>query len=270
MPKSDRLLGKLDYVTRGAGNDLIIVGRYGAREICITVPGSEVADLAAGLGRPMAKRQIGPRHASQSTTAAAPRLSFLARPAARPFRRVWVALRCLPRVRWRVQHAPGHFASAPLGFFGRIFVAHGVSLAQLRVGLESGTPTPPSATLDGAHQTKEAKAMSGRAMAKPLVLLVGHGDGTIRSYYGVFHEGKLWLVTAWLVDPRTQEGVPERIIRVNSYQKGEGRFDYDNVLLPRAVIEGASPDAPGFEVQSLPNSPKVRRSDLKPLPSIFP
>ena len=52
-------LGKLDYVTRGAGRDLIIVGRYGAREICVTVPGSEVADLAARLGRPMAKREAG-------------------------------------------------------------------------------------------------------------------------------------------------------------------------------------------------------------------
>lgn len=49
-------LGKLDYVTRGAGRDLIIVGRYGAREICVTVPGSEVADLVARLGRPLATR----------------------------------------------------------------------------------------------------------------------------------------------------------------------------------------------------------------------
>ena len=53
-------LGKLDYVTRGAGRDLIIVGRYGVREICVTVPGSEVADLAAKLRRPMAKRESGP------------------------------------------------------------------------------------------------------------------------------------------------------------------------------------------------------------------
>lgn len=52
-------LGKLDYVTRGAGRDLIIVGRYGAREICITVPGSEVPDLVARLRRPMAKRETG-------------------------------------------------------------------------------------------------------------------------------------------------------------------------------------------------------------------
>ena len=50
-------LGKLDYVTRGAGRDLIIVGRYGAREICVTVPGSEVADLVARLRRPMVKRE---------------------------------------------------------------------------------------------------------------------------------------------------------------------------------------------------------------------
>lgn len=26
-----------------------------------------------------------------------------------------------------------------------------------------------------------------------LVLLVGHDDGTIRPYYGIVHEEKLWL-----------------------------------------------------------------------------
>jgi hypothetical protein len=109
-----------------------------------------------------------------------------------------------------------------------------------------------------------------RIMAKPLALLVGHDDGTVQSYYGVFHEDKLWLVTAWLVDPSTGAGEPERMIRVDSYQKSDGRFDFDNVLLPRAVIEGISQDTPGFEVRSLPGSPKVRRRVLKPLPSIFP
>ena len=108
------------------------------------------------------------------------------------------------------------------------------------------------------------------AMAKPLVLLVGHDDGTVEPYYGVMYEGSLWLVTAWLVDQHTQEGTPERMIRVQSYQKSEGRFDYDNVLLPRAVIEGLSQDTSGFEVRSLPTSPKVRRHDLKPLPTLLP
>ena len=64
-------LGMLDYVTRGAGRDLVIVGRYGAREICITVPGSQVADLAAGLGRPVAKRESG-----QATPPGQLRLAF--------------------------------------------------------------------------------------------------------------------------------------------------------------------------------------------------
>jgi hypothetical protein len=111
--------------------------------------------------------------------------------------------------------------------------------------------------------------MKDHAMAKPLALLVGHDDGTVKSYYGVFHEGKLWLVTAWLVNPQTKVGTPERMIRVDSYQKSEGRFDYDNVLLPRAVIDGVSQDVPGFEVRSLPMSPKVRRHDLKLLPPVF-
>jgi hypothetical protein len=50
-------LGCLDYVTLGADNDLIVVGRYGTREICITVPGSEVAGLIARLRLPLAKRK---------------------------------------------------------------------------------------------------------------------------------------------------------------------------------------------------------------------
>lgn len=50
-------LGRLEYVTRGAGRDLVIVGRYGAREICITVPGSEVTNLAAQIGRPLTQRR---------------------------------------------------------------------------------------------------------------------------------------------------------------------------------------------------------------------
>lgn len=106
-------------------------------------------------------------------------------------------------------------------------------------------------------------------MVSPLTLLVGRDDGVVQPYYGIFHEEKLWLVTAWLIDRATQEAVPERMIRVDSYQKGDGRFDYVNVLLPKAVIEGTSQDTPGFEVRSLPDSPKVHRRDLKMLPS-FP
>jgi len=38
---------------------------------------------------------------------------------------------------------------------------------------------------------------------KILALLVGRDDGFVLPYYGIFHEDKLWLVTAWLVDPNT-------------------------------------------------------------------
>jgi hypothetical protein len=34
---------------------------------------------------------------------------------------------------------------------------------------------------------------------KILNLLVGHDDGTVGTYYGIHHEGSLWLVTAWVV-----------------------------------------------------------------------
>lgn len=42
-----------------------------------------------------------------------------------------------------------------------------------------------------------------------LTLLVGLDDGTVESYFGIKHEGKLWLVTAWLVDRATGDATPE-------------------------------------------------------------
>ena len=61
------------------------------------------------------------------------------------------------------------------------------------------------------------------------------------------------------------------MIRVDEFQKAaEGPFDYVNILLPKAVIEGRTEDTPGFEVRSLPESPSVDPRDLKPLPRLFP
>lgn len=110
---------------------------------------------------------------------------------------------------------------------------------------------------------------------KILSLVVGRDDGMVLPYYGIEHEGKLWLVTAWLIDRATGEATPERMIRVDALsqkiQKCEpgDKFDYANIQLPKAVIEGVSQDIPGFEVRSLPDSPVVHRSELKPLPSLF-
>ena len=106
---------------------------------------------------------------------------------------------------------------------------------------------------------------------KVLTLLVGRDDGVVRPYYGVEHEGKLWLVTAWIVDRSRGVATPERMIRVDTFQKADpgSPFDYANVLLPKDVIEGVSQDTPGFEVRSLPDSPVVNSHDLKPLPQLF-
>jgi hypothetical protein len=108
-----------------------------------------------------------------------------------------------------------------------------------------------------------------------LVLLVGRDDGVVEPYYGVDYEGKLWLVTAWLIELASELATPERMIRVDSLaprptkcDPGD-KFDYANILLPKALIEDPSPDTTGFEVRNLPNSPTVHRSALKTLPSIF-
>lgn len=110
---------------------------------------------------------------------------------------------------------------------------------------------------------------------KVLSLLVGRDDGLVLPYYGIEHEGKLWLVTAWIVNRRTQVATPERMIRVDALnpriqkcEPGE-EYDYANILLPKAVIEGAPQETPGYEVRSLPESPVVDARTLKPLPSLF-
>ena len=110
---------------------------------------------------------------------------------------------------------------------------------------------------------------------KVLTLVVGLDDGAVQTYFGIEHEGKLWLVTAWLINQATGDATPERMIRVDSLARPPTKcdlghkFDYLIQLLPRAVIEGASQETPGYEVRSLPDSPQVHRRDLYILPSIF-
>lgn len=102
-----------------------------------------------------------------------------------------------------------------------------------------------------------------------LTLLVGHDDGTIESYFGVEHEGNLWLVTAWLINRASQTATPERMIRIDrgNFQKADpGVYDYINIVLPKSVIEGLSEESPGFEVRSLPAAPIVDARQLRPLP----
>ena len=103
-------------------------------------------------------------------------------------------------------------------------------------------------------------------------LLVARDDGVVQPYYGVEHEGKLWLVTAWLVDHNRGVATPERMIRVDTFLKAapDSAFDYVNILLPKDVIDGVSQDTQRFEVRSLPDSPVVNPHDLKPLPHLFP
>lgn len=112
-------------------------------------------------------------------------------------------------------------------------------------------------------------------MDRIMSCVVGHDDGTVLPYYCIEHENKLWLVTAWLIDRSAQVAMPERMIRLDDLdqkpmkcQPGD-RFDYANILLPKAVVDGLSQDTPGYEVRSLPGSPCVDARELKPLPLLF-
>jgi len=109
--------------------------------------------------------------------------------------------------------------------------------------------------------------------SKILFLRVGYDDGTLAPHFGIVHEGKLWLVTTWLIDRTTQLAVPERMIRVDTYRASRddpgSPFDFSNIRLPRAVIEGRTQDSHGYEVRSLPDWPRVHRRDLKMLPSVI-
>ena len=108
-------------------------------------------------------------------------------------------------------------------------------------------------------------------MKKVLTLLVGYDDGTVASHFGVWFEGALWLVTAWIANTTSGVATPERMIRVEEFQEAtpDSGFDYENILLPRWVIEGKTEIAEGYEVRSLPETPVVHRDDLYTLPSIF-
>lgn len=88
-----------------------------------------------------------------------------------------------------------------------------------------------------------------------LNLLVGRDDGVVQPYYGIEYEGKLWLVTAWLINLSTQDATPERMIRVDSLspriQRCEpgGEYHYANILLPKHVIEGTAQDTQGLRCE---------------------
>ena len=103
-----------------------------------------------------------------------------------------------------------------------------------------------------------------------LSLLVGRDDGIVKPYFGIIYKNNLWLVTAWLINKATEFATPERMIRVDSFQESaDPKFDYENILLPKAVIEGTSQDVLGYEVLSLPDEPVVSRDKLYQLPKIF-
>ena len=109
-----------------------------------------------------------------------------------------------------------------------------------------------------------------------LTLVVGRDDGVVKTYFGIEHDGKLWLVTSWLIKHSTGIATPERMIRVDNLQpkptkvdpSENEKFDYVNVLLPKSVIEGLTEESQGYEILSLPGEPKVHRSELYILPSV--
>lgn len=102
---------------------------------------------------------------------------------------------------------------------------------------------------------------------KILILRVGHDDGTTLSYYGIEHEGYLWLVTEWLINRLTGKAKPIRMIRVDEFQASDSdQFDYVNILLPKAVIHGVGPNKSQYTARNLPDSPVVDFCDLKILP----
>lgn len=113
-------------------------------------------------------------------------------------------------------------------------------------------------------------------MVRHVILLVGYDDGTVSPNLGIEYENGLWLVTAWLVNPASGEATPERMIRLDTLQTPPTKldppdlgFDYANVLLPRAVVEGRTQETPGYEVRSLPEKPVAHRRDLRTLPDLF-
>lgn len=107
--------------------------------------------------------------------------------------------------------------------------------------------------------------------------MVAGDGGVVKSYFGVEHDNKLWLVTKWIIDKSTGFATPIRMIRIDSLSPAPmkldrsetNKFDYTNIVLPKSVIEGTTENSPGFEVKSLPEEPKVHRDELFTLPPII-
>ena len=93
---------------------------------------------------------------------------------------------------------------------------------------------------------------------KILKCFVGLAEGMVITCDGIEHEGKLWIVSAWLEHPSEPIAIPERLIRFDNYphQSDDGVF-YQNILLPipESALYGDVP--PGIEYLDRPQNIQV-------------
>jgi len=95
---------------------------------------------------------------------------------------------------------------------------------------------------------------------KILKCIVGLSDGMIVTCDGVAHQGRLYIVTAWLAHPTEPFAIPERIIRFDCFPHQadpESDLIYQNILLPISESDLLGQLPPGIEYEDHPQSLRV-------------
>lgn len=71
----------------------------------------------------------------------------------------------------------------------------------------------------------------------------GLSDGVVIKASAIEYEGKLWLVTGWLLHDSGTHTIPERLIRIDQYRPQRDGQVYQNVLLPipESALRGELP-----------------------------
>lgn len=107
-----------------------------------------------------------------------------------------------------------------------------------------------------------------------LGLLVTCDNGKVLPYWGIVHEGKLWLVSKWSGDNETGDALPERLLQIHWAEAEPCNpnigCDYVvNVSLPKAALDGPTLLLTGREVRIRPGAPRVDFRRIGPLPRLY-
>lgn len=102
-------------------------------------------------------------------------------------------------------------------------------------------------------------------MTQILKCVVGLNEGCVLKLDGINHEGKLWLVVAWLVDENESLAMPARIVRFDDhpYQAHTpGIGLHQNIQLPIFEPDLRAGAHPHIQSEDLPQNVTIHVDEL--------